>query len=121
MTPRISYRSGVTTGVVAPTSDVFIQGISGGFIQGLTTAFALGANHKLEKGAIVQEEGTIHVSVHPFGQPSVSTQIAALRHLLLHQKDGDLGEALEKIRKVQIPALLQSHEPLTSPPREMLH
>ncbi|KAI0746214.1 carbohydrate esterase family 9 protein [Daedaleopsis nitida] len=70
-----------------------------GFLSGLSTAFATGARHKLARGAIVQEAGTVHVAVHLGGSQSVSTQIAALRHLLLNQTDGELGRAFERIRK----------------------
>lgn len=84
----------MTAGVVAPSS--------GGFLAGLSTAFLTGAKHKLQDGAIVQHSGTVHVSVHPTGSPSVSTQIAALRYLLLTQTDGELGKAFEIIRKVRL-------------------
>lgn len=90
---RLAYRSGVTKGVVAPTSD--------GFLLGISAAFSTAAKHKLQTGAIVQEAATVHVSVHPGRTSSVSTQIAALRHLLLHQTDGELGKAFERIRKVR--------------------
>ena len=83
--------------MVAPTSD--------GLLSGLSTAFATGALHKLQDGAVIQEAGTVHVSVHPGGAQSVSTQIAALRRLLLSQTDGELGRAFEKIRKVDTSAL----------------
>ena len=73
-----------------------------GFLAGLNTAFSTGAKHKLAQGAIVQESGTVHVAVHPGGSQSVSTQIAALRHLLLNQTDGELGRAFERIRKVRL-------------------
>ena len=92
-TRRLAYREGVTIGVIAPQS--------GGFLQGLSTAFSIGAAHKLEKGAIVQTGGAVHISIHPVGKPSVSTQIAALRRLLLHQTPGELGRWFEKIRKVR--------------------
>ena len=72
---RLAYREGVTIGVIAPQS--------GGFLQGLSTAFSLGAAHKLEKGAIVADAVALHVRVSMSGSASVSTQIAALRKLLL--------------------------------------
>lgn len=90
---RLAYRSGVTKGVVAPTSD--------GFLLGISAAFSTAAKHKLQTGAIIQEAATVHVSIHPGRTSSVSTQIAALRHLLLKQTDGELGKAFERIRKVR--------------------
>ena len=58
------------------------------FTSGLSAAFRLGAAHKLEEGAVVQGVTALHVSVSHSGIPSVSTQIAALRKLLLgHKKD----------------------------------
>ncbi|KAI0710591.1 carbohydrate esterase family 9 protein [Earliella scabrosa] len=94
----LAYRSGITAAVVAPTSD--------GLLAGLSTAFATGALHKLQDGAIIQEAGTVHVSVHPGGTQSVSTQIAALRRLLLSQTDGELGRAFEQIRKGAAPLVI---------------
>ena len=97
----MAYRSGVTTGIVAPNS--------GGFLAGLNTAFATGAKHKLDDGAVVQSAGAVHISIHPAGTPSVSTQIAALRHLLLNQTEGESGMWFEKIRKVQSMGKLVQH------------
>jgi hypothetical protein len=78
----LAYRSGVTTGVTAP-----IPGYRG-FYGGLGTSFSTGAAHKLEKGAVLKEETAVHMYVHHVGLPSVSTQIAALRKLLLAPHDG---------------------------------
>lgn len=73
---RLAYRAGVTTGISAP--------LYRGFYGGLGTSFNLGAENKLESGAVIQETTALHVSVRHFGaQPSVSTQIAVLRQLLL--------------------------------------
>ena len=99
---RISYRQGVTTGVIAPQSHGLIEGFGGGFIEGLSVAFALGARHKLEEGAIVQGSVAVHIGIHPVGTPSISTQIGALRQLLLHQTEGDLGVWFEKVRRVSL-------------------
>lgn len=93
----IAYRAGVTTGIVAPAS--------GGFLSGVSTAFSLAAPHKLADGAIVQESGAVHVAIHPMGVPSVSTQIAALRRLLLHSSEGDAGVWFDKVKNVS-PAVL---------------
>lgn len=71
----LAYRSGVTTGIVAPLHQ--------GFYGGLGTAFSTGALHKLEDGAVVQDITALHVTVRHFGKaPSISSQIATLRRLL---------------------------------------
>ena len=50
----------------------------------------------------MEETGAVHVRVHPVGSPSVSTQIAALRHLLLGKTTGDVKEWFGKIRRVRL-------------------
>ena len=72
------------------------------FLAGLGTSFSLGVSHKLEKGAIVQEITALHVSVRHFAKLSVSTQIAALRRLLLGSSDGALGEWFGKVKAVSL-------------------
>ena len=73
---RLAYRAGVTKAVVAP--------VHYGFFGGLGTSFSTGAVHKLADGAVIQEVTALHVSVGHFAsRPSISTQIAALRSLLL--------------------------------------
>ncbi|KAI0374295.1 composite domain of metallo-dependent hydrolase [Pilatotrama ljubarskyi] len=94
----LAYRSGVTTGVVAPQSS--------GFLAGLNTAFSTVARHKLEKGALVQEIGGLHVSIHPVGTPSVSTQIAALRRLLLEKTSGELKHWIDKVKQGHAPLVV---------------
>ncbi|KAM5543998.1 hypothetical protein V8D89_002615 [Ganoderma adspersum] len=96
----LAYRAGVTTGIVAPQTR--------GFLAGLNTAFSTGARHKLEKGALVQEAGAVHVAIHPVGSPSVSTQIAALRHLLLGETSGDVKEWFGKIKKGDVPLVVET-------------
>ena len=75
MGPRLAYRSGVTDAITAPESSSLIAGFS--------AAFSTGAEGKLEKGAIVKDAVALHVCVSMSGSASVSTQIAALRKLLL--------------------------------------
>ncbi|PIL26888.1 hypothetical protein GSI_10026 [Ganoderma sinense ZZ0214-1] len=87
-----AYRAGVTTGIVSPQNN-------GGFLSGLSTAFSLAAPHKLATGAIVQRAGAVHVAIHRGEPQSVSTQVAALRRLLLDQTDGELGAWFAKVRK----------------------
>ncbi|THH19962.1 hypothetical protein EW146_g1322 [Bondarzewia mesenterica] len=71
----LAYRAGVTQAISAPSHKEFLGGLG--------TSFSLGAFNKLERGAIIQEVTGLHVAVRHFGVPSVSTQIAALRRLLL--------------------------------------
>ena len=70
----MAYRNGVTTAITAPSGN--------GFLQGVSTAFSAGSQNALEKGAIVQDETALHITISPFLTPSVSTQIAALRSQL---------------------------------------
>ncbi|KAF5370700.1 hypothetical protein D9758_002026 [Tetrapyrgos nigripes] len=92
----LAYRSGVTLAVTAPSHR--------SFYSGLATSFSTGSSHKLEPGAVVQEVTGLHVSVRHFGTPSVSTQIAALRRLLLDPK-GKWFEVLEG----RIPLVVEAH------------
>ncbi|KAJ7090098.1 hypothetical protein C8R44DRAFT_751081 [Mycena epipterygia] len=66
-----AYRGGVTTAIVARQGN--------GFLQGIGAAFCVGARNALARGAIVQAETSLHVSLHSGMAASVSTQIAALR------------------------------------------
>ncbi|KAI0746218.1 composite domain of metallo-dependent hydrolase [Daedaleopsis nitida] len=96
----LAYRSGVTTGIVAPQSS--------GFLAGLNTAFSTGARHKLAEGAIVYEAGAVHIAIHQVGSPSVSTQIAALRALLLGEASGDLQAWFGKIKAGEVPLVIEA-------------
>ncbi|KAL1701180.1 hypothetical protein EV121DRAFT_212640 [Schizophyllum commune] len=71
----LAYRSGVTDAITAPESSSLIAGFS--------AAFSTGAEGKLEKGAVVKDAVALHVRVSVSGSASVSTQIAALRKLML--------------------------------------
>lgn len=72
---RLAYRAGVSSAITAPSHS--------GFPGGLRLEFSLGARHKLEKGAVHQDVAALHLSiVHGAMQPSVSTQIGALRQQL---------------------------------------
>ena len=98
---RLAYRSGVSTAVTSP--------ISGGLLGGLGTHFSLGARHKLEDGAVLNDVTAVHVAVlHQDGGPSVSTQIAALRRLLLGPYTGERGASFEAIVKVCLRSSLKS-------------
>ncbi|KAI8995511.1 carbohydrate esterase family 9 protein [Trametes punicea] len=93
-----AYRSGVTTGIVAPQTN--------GFLAGLNVAFSTASRHKLDQGAVVQETGGLHVSIHHRGKPSVSTQIAALRRILLDPTTGELKYWIDKIKGGDVPLVV---------------
>ncbi|KAF5378365.1 hypothetical protein D9615_008768 [Tricholomella constricta] len=77
----LAYRSGVTRAVTAP--------VAGGFLAGLSTTIDTGASSAVEKGAVIQEETALHVSVSLGLGVSVSTQIATLRKLLHESESSD--------------------------------
>lgn len=92
---RLAYRSGVSTAITSP--------ISSGLLGGLGTHFSLGAKHKLEYEAVLDDVTAVHVSVLHWGTgPSVSTQIAALRRLLLGPYTGERGASFEAVVKVPV-------------------
>ncbi|KAJ6577401.1 carbohydrate esterase family 9 protein [Mycena capillaripes] len=98
----LAYRAGVTSAIVAPTAY--------GVVGGLGVSFSLGAAHKLERGAVLQEVTGLHMNVlQALPGPSVSTQIALLRRLLLHPVEGPSKEWFEKVTKGEIPLVVQAH------------
>ncbi|KAJ7195756.1 hypothetical protein GGX14DRAFT_474307, partial [Mycena pura] len=88
-----AYRGGVTTAIVAP--------MGGGFLQGVGTAFDTGAPNALARGAILQEQTALHISLHSGMRASVSTQMAALRRLLIQEG------AWARVRKGEIPLVVR--------------
>ena len=62
--------------------------------------FSTGAAHKLQDGALVQTAGAVHVSIHPGATASVSTQVAALRHMLLGETRGEMNETFSRVKAV---------------------
>ncbi|KAJ7650653.1 hypothetical protein FB45DRAFT_888386 [Roridomyces roridus] len=81
----LAYRGGVASAISAPAGSSFLQGLS--------VSFSLGARHKLEKGAILQDVTAVHVSLSSQFASSVSTQIAVLRRLLLEPRDSSFRQA----------------------------
>ncbi|KZT52271.1 carbohydrate esterase family 9 protein [Calocera cornea HHB12733] len=78
----IAHRAGVSTAVTAPTGRGFLSGLSG--------AFRTGAWNKAEKGSVVMPVTAMHIAIgHRGSTPSVSAQVAGLRHLLSASKEGD--------------------------------
>lgn len=71
-----------------------------GFLSGLSVAFATGASHKLEHGAILQDVTALHIrlSQEYSTTASVGTQMATLRKLLLGQHVG--GDVQERFSQV---------------------
>ncbi|KAG6891465.1 hypothetical protein C0992_006196 [Termitomyces sp. T32_za158] len=103
----LAYRAGVTQAVVPPSSD--------GFISGLSTVFSTGAAHKLVPHAVVQDVSALHVAVGD-SSVSISTQIAALRRLLLGKGQGELGERFLEVAEGRLPLVIrvQSADVMTS-------
>ncbi|PFH51541.1 hypothetical protein AMATHDRAFT_2992 [Amanita thiersii Skay4041] len=97
----LAYRAGVTTGVVAP--------VSAGFLSGLSTYFDTGAPHGLSKSAVIQDVAALHVTIGKTSKPSVSTQIAALRNLLLGNTKGDLADQIDRVIEGEIPLVINAH------------
>lgn len=84
---RLAYRGGVTSGVVAPEGD---------FIQGVSTAFSLGATDVLHN-ATIENDVALHVKITRSSAQSVSSQIAVLRDLLF---GNDRGTIVQRVRDV---------------------
>ncbi|KAF7330294.1 Carbohydrate esterase family 9 protein [Mycena venus] len=102
----LAYRAGVTSAIVAPAASVFPSGV----FSGLGVSFSLGAAHKLEKGAVLQEVTGLHMAVaQALPGPSVSTQIAALRRLLLRPVEGPSKEWFLKVTSGEIPLVVFAH------------
>lgn len=97
----LAYRAGVTTGITAPSHSRFYAGLG--------VSFSLGARHKLERGAVIHEVTGVHVSIKHFGKPSVSTQVAALRRLLLGPSKGAAGDWFAKVKEGQIPLIVEAY------------
>ncbi|KAJ7793926.1 hypothetical protein B0H14DRAFT_2392986 [Mycena olivaceomarginata] len=95
----LGYRNGVTSAVTAP---------KGAFVSGLSTVFSTGAAHKLVPGAVVQEIAALHVAVSLSSRIGVSTQIAALRGLLLGEGKDDLGRRFGDVVAGKIPLVVHA-------------
>ncbi|KAF9227423.1 carbohydrate esterase family 9 protein [Gyrodon lividus] len=95
----LAYRAGVTSAITAPTSY--------GLVSGLSTAFSTGASHALQEGAVIQEIAALHINIgySRSGFPSVSTQIAALRRLLLGSVS---ATPFDLAAKGEIPVVVQA-------------
>ncbi|KAH7885714.1 hypothetical protein F5I97DRAFT_1874828 [Phlebopus sp. FC_14] len=95
----LAYRSGVSTAITAPISD--------GLLAGLSTHLSLGAKHRLERDAVLEDVTAVHVTVsHRGGGASVSTQIAALRRLLLGPYEGERGIWFKTVAEGKVPLVV---------------
>ncbi|KAH7929866.1 composite domain of metallo-dependent hydrolase [Leucogyrophana mollusca] len=97
----LAYRAGVTTSITPPIFE--------GLLGGLSTYLSLSSRHKLESGAIIQEVTAVHVAVgHGRGSPSISTQIAALRRLLVGPHEGERGKWFKAVYEGNIPLVVEA-------------
>jgi len=64
-------------------------------------AFSTGARHGLEHGAVVRPVTALHVHVGPARGVSVSTQIAALRKLLIEGAKHGAFWRVAQVRRLQ--------------------
>ncbi|GAA6033304.1 hypothetical protein JCM8097_006683 [Rhodosporidiobolus ruineniae] len=87
---KVAEEAGVGRAVAVPQGD--------GFFLGVSTVFRTSAKNVLEKGAIVKKATALHVQIGHSGKgspatPSISTQIAYLRNLLLQPQHarGDIS------------------------------
>lgn len=73
-----------------------------GFLSGTSVHFSLSAKHKLAKEAVLQTHTAVHIAIgHAVnGQPSISSQIAALRRFLLDNSKGERGKWFSKVANV---------------------
>ncbi|KAJ7056657.1 carbohydrate esterase family 9 protein [Mycena amicta] len=96
----LAYRSGVTTGIVAP--------LRSSVVNGLGVSFCLGATHRLQPGAVLDEVTALHATVSHLVSGSISTQIAVLRRLLLRPVDGPLKEYVSRVIQGDIPLVVEA-------------
>ncbi|KAF5371160.1 hypothetical protein D9758_004120 [Tetrapyrgos nigripes] len=97
----LAYRSGVTSAITPPQSS--------GILAGLSAALSTGASNRLAQGAVLQEVSALHVGLTMGSSVSVSTQITALRKLLLGGTKGDLGSQIDKVVNGTIPLVVTVH------------
>ncbi|THH28414.1 hypothetical protein EUX98_g5775 [Antrodiella citrinella] len=111
----IAHRAGVTYATSSPAKSNFLFGPES-IISGLATTFRTGAAHALDTNAIVKDITALHIQIaHPapyiaaMPPVSVSTQIAALRRLLLDAEDpkSDTGKYFKKAAEGSIPLIVQ--------------
>ena len=108
----MAHRAGVT---YATTSFLKPAAFSrGAFIGGLSATFRTGANHGMERAAIIKSATALHIAIGrslPFAPspgPSVSTQVATLRRLLLNGEGEhtETGKWFKKAANGEIPLVI---------------
>ncbi|RDB22990.1 Imidazolonepropionase [Hypsizygus marmoreus] len=90
----LAYRAGVTQAITAP--------LANGFLAGLSATIDTGASSAVQKGAVIQDETALHISISLNLGISVSTQIATLRRLL----NNSTSEAWTRVRTGAIPLVV---------------
>ncbi len=112
----MAHRAGVT---YATTSFLKPAAFSrGSFVGGLSATFRTGANHGMERAAIIKSVTALHVAIGrttpispSYPGISVSTEIATLRHLLLDGEDENTesGQWFKKAANVSSPISSSSY------------
>ncbi|GAA6021304.1 hypothetical protein JCM11491_005797 [Sporobolomyces phaffii] len=88
----VAEESGVANAITAPNGN--------GFYRGISVAFRTGAKNILESEAIISDRAALHVAIgHYKGsqEPSVSTEIAQLRSLLLAGLDSEQAATATRV------------------------
>ncbi|OZJ07021.1 hypothetical protein BZG36_00014 [Bifiguratus adelaidae] len=84
-----AYKGGVLTSITAP--------IGSGLIKGVSTAFRTGASDHLAESTVIADAVALHVNIghsaKSSGHPTVSSQIAFLRQLLLDHRDAPANQS----------------------------
>ncbi|PVF97469.1 hypothetical protein CPB86DRAFT_423305 [Serendipita vermifera] len=97
----LAYHNGVTVAVTPP--------VHSSFLGGLSVAFSVGAQNRLSKGALLKSIAALHVTIdHESEKPSVSSQIAALRHLLSRKGNGMIGRYFSMAADGEIPLVVHT-------------
>ncbi|KII92273.1 hypothetical protein PLICRDRAFT_172382 [Plicaturopsis crispa FD-325 SS-3] len=94
-----AYRAGITSAITPPQSE--------GLVAGLSVAFSTGAAHKLAPGAVLHNIAALHFTVSHGISASISTQIAALRRILLGEVGGEIEEWAKKVTDGILPIVLR--------------
>ncbi|KAK2463223.1 hypothetical protein APHAL10511_004878 [Amanita phalloides] len=97
----LAYRAGVTSAISVPAHK--------GFIAGLSVQVSTGAMNKMEKGAIIEDVVAIHISIRRSHHSSVSTEIAALRRLLMKPPKGAIGYWTGQVIEGTLPLVIEAH------------
>lgn len=106
---RLAHRAGVTHATSSLAKSNLFAG-SAYILAGLSATFRTGSTHALEPGAIIKDVTALHVAIGrtpPFADAprvSVSTQVAALRRLLLggEPEDTETGYWFGKAAQVRV-------------------